>query len=142
MPRWDHSLAKQTTTAFLLSLSPQGKIIRHLHRRIGHYLEKHICTPEVSIGSWSQTLFTLTDMKHLLKMAQRGLIHSPLQFTKSLPFISLTFGSGLRVANRMSKEESLRRMKNKKEAGVTAAVIKYKFSLLQNRIVARNIYRT
>lgn len=84
----------------------------------------------------SDTSFTLTDMKHLLKMAQRELIHSPLQFT------SLTFGSGLRVANRMPKEESLRRMKNKKEAGVTSAVIKYKFSLLQNRIVARNIYRT
>lgn len=89
----------------------------------------------------SGTRFTLTDVKHLLKMAQRGLIHSPLQFTKSLQFISL---KGLSVANRMLKEESLRRMKNKnkKGAGMAAAVIKYKFNILQNRIAARNIYCT
>lgn len=83
-----------------------------------------------------------TDVKHPLKMAQGGLIHSPLQFTKSLPFISMDFEAGLRVANKMLKEESLRRMKNKEGAGATAAVIKYKFNILQNRIVARNIYCT
>lgn len=90
----------------------------------------------------SGTCSTLTDVKHLLEMAQRGLIHNPLQFTKSLPSISLNFESGLRVANRMPKEECLRRMKNKKGAGVPAAVIKYKFNILQNRIVAGNIYCT
>lgn len=90
----------------------------------------------------SGTCFTVIDVQHLLKMAQRGLIHSPLQFTKFLPFISLNSESGLRVANRMPKEESLKRMKNKKGAGVTAAVIKYKYNILQNRIVAGNIYCT
>lgn len=90
----------------------------------------------------SGTYFTVTDVKHPLKMAQERLIHSPLQFTKSLPFISLNFEPGLKVARRMLKEESLRRMKNKKGAGATAAVIKYKFSILQNRVVARNIYCT
>lgn len=90
----------------------------------------------------SGTCFTVTDVKHPLEMAQGGLIHSPLQSTKSLPFISLDFESGLTVKNRMLKEESLRRTKTKEGAGATAAVIKYKFNILQNRIVARNIYCT
>lgn len=48
------------------SISPlivtSGKIIRHLHRRIGHYLEKHICPPELSTSSWGQALVSLSLM--------------------------------------------------------------------------------
>lgn len=129
------------------SISPlsvtSGKIIRHLHRRTGHYLEKHICTPKPRMSSWSQALLSVSlNVKHLLKMAQRRLIHSLPQFTRFFPLISLNFESGLRVANRMPKEEGLRRMKKKKGAGMTATVIKYKFNILQNRILARNIYCT
>lgn len=49
-----------------------GKIIRHLHRRIGHYLEKHICTPELSTSSWSQALVSLSLMWNTFLKWHRG----------------------------------------------------------------------
>lgn len=58
------------------SISPlivtSGKIIRHLHRQIGHYLEKHICTPELSTSSWSQALVSLSQMCNTFLKWHRG----------------------------------------------------------------------
>lgn len=109
------------------SVSPlivtSGKIIRHLHRRIGHYLKKHICTPELSTSSWTQALVSLS-LIIFLKWHRGDRSTVPSNSPNPFPLISLNFGSGLRVAIRMPKEESLRRMTNKKKAGVIAAVIK------------------
>lgn len=58
------------------SISPlivtSGKIIRHLHRQIGHYLEKHICTPELSTSSCSQALVSLSQMWNTFLKWHRG----------------------------------------------------------------------